>query len=79
MKLNKLLQPTKEKILISLSLVVVIETYLMNYFGNALAFSGKTALEFKVLVGGMFLIPVFLIVYAIICTLFYDWTTDRIT
>jgi len=78
MKLNKFLQPTKEKLLLSISLVVVIETYIFNNFGNMLAFTGRTALEFKILVGGMFLIPVFIIVYLILCSLFHDWTSDKI-
>lgn len=78
MKLNKFLQPTKDKLLLSIALVVVIETYILNNFGNSLAFTGRTALEFKILVGGMFLIPVFIIVYVIICSLFHDWTSDKI-
>jgi len=78
MKINKFLQPTKDKVLLSLALVIVIETYLMNNFGNMLAFSGRAALEFKVLVGGMFFIPVFIIIYLIICSLFHDWTSDKI-
>lgn len=78
MNINKLLKPNKEKLLLSLALVIIVEMYVFNNFGNNLAFSGKTALEFKLLAALMFLVPIFIIVYVIICSLFYNWESAKV-